>query len=505
MKSTLKKSKKDTSDLGENDFLTPNLRFLSLRQHDMTSAAGGTRLSEKRVSPFLPTMSSSASGPSTPFEWLSGGLFFGNRGDKASDIDNCKDVMTLLRGSVQSASALFPDNNNNNNNNSSAAASPQHEQEQKLLAARLRRLRFLLYEERRQSSQSDSNHRRPNVAGKTMEGLVGAVQSDASIKTLVPTLLNHLCLIPFESRKDVAAIFNYLLLCGLEGSDAGLYVPTMRGFRDFVESSFDAILDPIVRAHDCLSQGGSPPDVVLHCGSMYRSCLQHVNLYRQLVQTPARVQRYVFPFLDAFVHSPDFDVASDALESLKLVLTGKLNTTTTTTSTTTNTSNNNNNNNNNEDSNDETTQRAMWAITAEFLNRDYQPIWDERFTPKLLAAADHNNSNYIKRRMALQILSTVLLTRSNYEIMIRYVASKSNLKNIMLLLRDTSPHITLDAFHVFKIFVANPQKPPEIVRILSDNKEKLSKYLETLHKDKEVNDKQFRDEKALVIRTIQGL
>lgn len=75
----------------------------------------------------------------------------------------------------------------------------------------------------------------------------------------------------------------------------------------------------------------------------------------------------------------------------------------------------------------------------------------------------------------------------------------------MKLLRDTSPHITMDAFHVFKVFVANPSKIPEVIKILGDNKEKLCIYLETLHQDKEANDQQFRDEKALIIATIQGL
>jgi calcium binding protein 39 len=144
----------------------------------------------------------------------------------------------------------------------------------------------------------------------------------------------------------------------------------------------------------------------------------------------------------------------------------------------------------------------MADLASQFLTRDYTKIFDDRFTPKLLSA---ETANYMTRRMALQILSTVLLTRSNYNVMIKYIASKQNLVNIMLLLRDTSPHITLDAFHVFKIFVANPNKPPEIIKILTDNKVKLCKYLESLHKDREEADPQFRDEKALVISTIEAL
>ena len=89
--------------------------------------------------------------------------------------------------------------------------------------------------------------------------------------------------------------------------------------------------------------------------------------------------------------------------------------------------------------------------------------------------------------------------------MIRYVASRSNLILIMKLLRDTSPHITLDAFHVFKVFVANPNKPEDVVKILQDNKVKLCQYLSTLHQDREAQDVQFRDEKALIIATIEEL
>ena len=109
------------------------------------------------------------------------------------------------------------------------------------------------------------------------------------------------------------------------------------------------------------------------------------------------------------------------------------------------------------------------------------------------------------KRVPLQILSTVLLTRSNYAVMIRYVNSRTNLILVMKLLRDTSPHITLDAFHVFKVFVANPSKIPEVEKILRDNSQKLCSYLETLHQDKEASDQQFADEKKLIIATIRGL
>ena len=61
------------------------------------------------------------------------------------------------------------------------------------------------------------------------------------------------------------------------------------------------------------------------------------------------------------------------------------------------------------------------------------------------------------------------------------------------------------AFHVFKVFVANPRKPPEIVKILFQNKVKLIAYLENFHKEREAEDGQFKDEKSLLISTLEKL
>ena len=416
-------------------------------------------------------MSSTSGAPSTPFEWLSGGLFFGK--DKGSSIDSCKDVSALLKGIHEDLNSFLeaPVETNEESlttKESDTEKQVPREETSKLLAARLSRLRFLLYDERRVSSSESSRRSNPTVAGNTVNGLTGE-----EFSSLMPDLLKNMGALDFESRKHVAAIYNYLLVCGLDGSDADLYKTIMIRFRDYVEANYDSIMTTIVEGHDC-----GQPDVALHCGAMYRSTLRHVSLYRQLVTSTERVQLYFFPFLDTFVHSPNFDVASDAMESVKLVLTGGSDLTS-----------------------DDESHQAMAELASEFLTRDYEAIFDERFNPQLLSS----ESNYMTRRMALQILSTVLLTRSNYNVMIRYIASKNNLVMIMLLLRDTSPHITLDAFHVFKIFVANPNKPPEILKILSDNKVKLCKYLESLHKDREASDAQFRDEKALVITTIEGL
>mmetsp|Transcript_36123 Transcript_36123/g.76072 ORF Transcript_36123/g.76072 Transcript_36123/m.76072 type:complete len:224 (+) Transcript_36123:817-1488(+) len=144
---------------------------------------------------------------------------------------------------------------------------------------------------------------------------------------------------------------------------------------------------------------------------------------------------------------------------------------------------------------------TMEGIASDFLNRKYTEVIDERVNAKCLSS----RANYMTRRMTLQLLSSILLNRANYNVMMAYISSQQNLVTILCLLRDPSPHITLDAFQVFKIFVANPNKPPEVVKILFDNKVKLVKYLEGLHKERENSDGQYRDEKQLVISTLEGL
>ncbi len=389
---------------------------------------------------------------------------------------------------------------------------------------------------------------------------------------IIPTLLQHLHNLPFEVRKDVASIFNYLLV----NSDCSVRID----FVLYVQEYFDCILDFILDGHfvmnestnhnssikegengnstdnkegvlsghastnneEDLSNYPSPspssstnapptqiktPDVALHCGSMLRSIMRHPVLYAQLVNDEKNVQKYIFPFLDALVNQPTFEIASDALETLRLILHpmdmemvipnnntdstagNALNPESTAMSSASATDPRRDECNENDSTSvllklkdPAEIDVIMEKISSSFLERDYTPIFIQRFNPKLLSS-DH--ANYITRRICLQLLSSILLTRSNYNIMIKYVSSKSNLRTIMMLLRDSSAHITFEAFNVFKIFVANPNKPPEVVRILADNKVKLIKYLTGLHREREEVDEQFRDEKILVITTLEQL
>lgn len=113
------------------------------------------------------------------------------------------------------------------------------------------------------------------------------------------------------------------------------------------------------------------------------------------------------------------------------------------------------------------------------------------------------STNYVTKRQSLKLLGEILLDRANFNVMTRYISnegllpklcafyspkvefSAANLKMMMNLLRDKSRNIQFEAFHVFKVFVANPKKPPQIESILRRNKDKLLTFLKGFHNDKE--------------------
>ncbi|KAL3791037.1 hypothetical protein HJC23_003026 [Cyclotella cryptica] len=463
------------------------------------------------------------------FGWLKTAITRGTSSSANTSIENCTDVTLLISGVASDFEALrhFPPAGQVTPSTGEAACRASHDNEQQPppppppppssspsptdilethrqdLTARLDRIKTLLYEERSSSSAAYAARGNctnynwiPPVATSTFQSFVSS--SSSTTTHLLSDLVQNLPLLPFEARKSSAAIFNYLLVCGMDGSDARQFAGVSTAFGGYVLDRAEILLGSLVRGHDgrggpLLSSSSSTAaagsvDITLLCGSMLRSCLRHVEIYRWIL-ADSQCQRLVYPFLEVFVHDPNFDVSSDALETVRVMLTGSAPALPPPEG-------------GNEllSAEEEQYRRNVESIASEFLARKYYEVIDERINQCL-----SSESNYMTRRMTLQLLSTILLNRSNYNVMIRYISSSQNLVTILCLLRDPSPHITLDAFQVFKIFVANPAKPPEVIKILFDNKVKLVKYLEGLHKEREKSDEQFRDEKGLVIGTLEEL
>ncbi|KAL9237029.1 hypothetical protein vseg_011619 [Gypsophila vaccaria] len=216
---------------------------------------------------------------------------------------------------------------------------------------------------------------------------------------------------------------------------------------DYLERNTDLI--------DILMTGYENADMALHYGSMLRECIRHQVVAKYVLES-----EHLKKFFD-FIQLPNFDIAADAAATFKELLT------------------------------------RHKSTVAEFLSDNYDWFFAE-YNSKLL-----ESNNYITRRQAVKLLGDMLLDRSNSATMTKYVSSMDNLRILMNLLREDSKTIQIQAFHVFKLFVANQYKPAEIANVFSVNKSKLLRLLRDLKPDKE--DEQFDADKIQVMQEISCL
>ncbi|XP_062013611.1 putative MO25-like protein At5g47540 [Rosa rugosa] len=216
---------------------------------------------------------------------------------------------------------------------------------------------------------------------------------------------------------------------------------------DYLEANIDIM--------DVLIQGYGDTDMALHYGAMLRECIRHQSVARYVLES-----QHMKKFFD-YIQLPNFDIAADAAATFKELMT------------------------------------RHKSTVADFLSKNYDWFFAE-YNSKLL-----ESSNYITRRQAVKLLGDILLDRSNSAVMTRYVSSRDNLRILMNLLRESSKSIQIEAFHVFKLFAANQNKPADIVGILVANKSKLLRLFADFKIDKE--DEQFEADKAQVVREIAAL
>uniref|UniRef100_A0A8B9S822 Calcium binding protein 39 like n=1 Tax=Apteryx owenii TaxID=8824 RepID=A0A8B9S822_APTOW len=227
-----------------------------------------------------------------------------------------------------------------------------------------------------------------------------------------------------------------------------------------------------------LLKGYETPLIALRCGIMLRECIRHEPL--------AKIILFSEQFRDFFkyVEMSTFDIASDAFATFKDLLT------------------------------------RHKLLVADFLEQNYDTVFEDY--EKLL-----HSENYVTKRQSLKLLGELILDRHNFAIMTKYISKPENLKLMMNLLRDKSPNIQFEAFHVFKVrskaapllfglrivtqiamswkvFVASPNKTQPIVEILLKNQPKLIEFLSNFQKER-TDDEQFTDEKNYLIKQIRDL
>ncbi|KAL7075738.1 hypothetical protein ACQ4LE_004945 [Meloidogyne hapla] len=256
--------------------------------------------------------------------------------------------------------------------------------------------------------------------------------------SVLPMLIRQLTKLDFESKKDVALIFNNLLR-----RQIGTRSPTVEYLCARPE-----ILMTLVRGYEA-------SEIALTCGTMLRECTRHEHLAKMIL-----LSEQFFDFF-RYVESATFDIASDAFSTFKDLIT------------------------------------KHKSLCADLLEKQYDRFFE--CYQKLLLS-----ENYVVRRQSLKLLGEILLDRSNFNVMTRYISNPDNLKLMMNMLKEKSKNIQFEAFHVFKVFVANPNKPKPITEILLRNRDRLAEFLSEFHSDR-TDDEQFNDEKAYLIKQIRQM
>eukprot|EP01084_Bolivina_argentea_P117913 209308_1 len=118
-------------------------------------------------------------------------------------------------------------------------------------------------------------------------------------------------------------------------------------------------------------------------------------------------ERQVVDELFVLVQKPSFDIASDAYKTLQLLLTRNK------------------------------------KLVPKYLELNYDKFFGQ-FNSLI------QSDNYVTQRQFLNLLSELLLEKTNFNLMIKYIAQKENLKIAMTLLKNDSHAIAYEAFHIFK-------------------------------------------------------
>ena len=209
---------------------------------------------------------------------------------------------------------------------------------------------------------------------------------------------------------------------------------------------------------DILSAGFKDDSTALHCGNILREFNRCVDLCTIMVLDPGQVLWRLFEYAEC----AEFSVQSDVFDTLKeLLLKHK-------------------------------------EVTSKLLSEKYDRVIAE-YTKLLTSEA------YMTKKLSLGLLGKLLLehVKGGAGGMLQFIDDARNLRLIMNLLKDAAPSIQLEAFHIFKVFVANPAKPMGILEILGRNKDKLISFLENFHNDKD--NEQFKSEKVIVMQHINAI
>ncbi|KAJ9610863.1 Hym1p [Cladophialophora chaetospira] len=287
-------------------------------------------------------------------------------------------------------------------------------------------------------------------------------------------LAKSIRLLPFEARKDAQIIFSHILRYKASSTQSS----SQQANQEPSAISYLVLQRPEIIVELC--RGYEYSQSAMPCGTILRQALAHdtiaaVILYDESQPGEKAVQlkdvdvsrkqtgKGVFWKFFEWINKGSFEVSADAFTTFREILT------------------------------------KHKQLVSQYLATNYALFFQQHYNPILLLSP-----SYVTKRQSIKLLGELLLDRSNYIIMTQFVSSADHLKLTMTLLKDDRKMVQYEAFHVFKVFVANPNKSDEVKRILVKNRGRLLKFLPTFLEGR-TDDDQFLDEKSFLVRQIENL
>ncbi|EXJ67782.1 calcium binding protein 39 [Cladophialophora psammophila CBS 110553] len=287
-------------------------------------------------------------------------------------------------------------------------------------------------------------------------------------------LAKSIRLLPFEARKDAQIIFSHILRYKASSTSTS----SQSGQSEPSAISYLVLQRPEIIIELC--RGYEYPQSAMPCGTILRQALAYdtiaaVILYdesqpgekavrlKDLDVSRKQTGKGVFWKFFEWINKSSFEVSADAFTTFREILT------------------------------------KHKQLVSQYLTTNYTLFFTQYYNPILLLSP-----SYVTKRQSIKLLGELLLDRSHYIIMTQYVSSADHLKLTMTLLKDDRKMVQYEAFHVFKVFVANPNKSDEVKRILVKNRGRLLRFLPTFLEGR-TDDDQFLDEKSFLLRQVEML
>eukprot|EP00802_Teleaulax_amphioxeia_P026092 Tamp_27086.p1 GENE.Tamp_27086~~Tamp_27086.p1 ORF type:complete len:168 (+),score=47.68 Tamp_27086:2-505(+) len=126
------------------------------------------------------------------------------------------------------------------------------------------------------------------------------------------------------------------------------------------------------------------------------------------------------------------------------------------------------------------TLRELLLIHKKTASKFVDENYDEFFS-KFLDIL--KSKNYLTKRQLLRLLAEILRDRSYQKVMQRYIGSQEQLKVCIDLLGSEAKAMRIEVLQVFSVFVVNPKKEENVLRVLRQDKSRLLGWLREIDVD----------------------